>query len=43
MFTDPIADMLTRIRNAGRARNDRTSMPLSRIKLEICKILKETG
>lgn len=43
MITDPIADMLTRIRNACRAKNDRTSMPLSRIKLEICKILKETG
>lgn len=42
-MTDPIADMLTRIRNALIARNDRASMPLSRMKLDICKILKEEG
>jgi small subunit ribosomal protein S8 len=30
MMTDPIADMLTRIRNAGLARHDRTEMPASR-------------
>lgn len=42
-MTDPIADMLTRIRNASRAKNDRVSMPLSRLKLEVCKVLKEEG
>ena len=42
-MTDPIADMLTRIRNAMIARNDRAAMPLSRMRLEICKTLKEEG
>ncbi len=43
MLTDPIADMLTRIRNANRALHDRTSMPTSRIKEEIARILKDEG
>ena len=43
MLTDPIADMLTRIRNANRAMHDSASMPTSRIKEEIARILKEEG
>jgi small subunit ribosomal protein S8 len=41
--TDPIADMLTRIRNANRAMHDRTEMPTSRVKQEIARLLKEEG
>jgi small subunit ribosomal protein S8 len=43
MLTDPIADMLTRIRNANRARHERTEMPTSRLKEEIARILKDEG
>jgi small subunit ribosomal protein S8 len=43
MTTDPIADMLTRIRNADLARHDFTLVPVSNIKLSIAKILKEEG
>ena len=43
MVTDPIADMLTRIRNALMARHDFALVPASRVKLEIAKILKEEG
>jgi small subunit ribosomal protein S8 len=43
MLTDPIADMLTRIRNANRAMHDRAEMPTSRMKEEIARILKEEG
>jgi small subunit ribosomal protein S8 len=43
MLTDPIADTLTRIRNAGRARLTRVSMPESRIRREIARVLKERG
>jgi small subunit ribosomal protein S8 len=43
VLTDPIADMLTRIRNANRAMHDSASMPTSRIKEEIARILKEEG
>ncbi len=43
MLTDPIADMLTRIRNANRALHETTSMPTSRIKVEIARLLKEEG
>jgi len=43
MLTDPIADMLTRIRNAVRTKADKVDIPASRIKLEIAKILKEEG
>jgi len=42
-FTDPIADMLTRIRNAVLAGHAQVGMPNSKIKLEIAKILKEEG
>jgi small subunit ribosomal protein S8 len=41
--TDPIADMLTRIRNAITARHDFVLVPSSRIKLSIARILKEEG
>lgn len=43
MMTDPIADMLTRLRNASIASLDRTEMPLSKLKLNIAKILKQEG
>lgn len=41
--TDPIADMLTRIRNAVAVRHDSVTIPTSRLKLEIARILKEEG
>jgi small subunit ribosomal protein S8 len=41
--TDPIADMLTRIRNGIRAQHQRVDMPSSRMKVEIARILKEEG
>lgn len=43
MLTDPIADMLTRIRNANRAMHDAASMPTSRMKEEIARLLKDEG
>ena len=43
MQTDPIADMLTRIRNANKALHDRTVMPTSRLKEDIARLLKEEG
>ncbi len=43
MVTDPIADMLTRIRNAIMAHHDSVLMPASRIKLSMAKILKDEG
>src|SRR5688572_29517424 len=43
MQTDPIADMLTRIRNANRALHESTEMPTSRIKEEIARLLKDEG
>jgi small subunit ribosomal protein S8 len=43
VLTDPIADMLTRIRNANRALHESASMPTSRVKEEIARILKEEG
>ncbi len=42
-MTDPIADMLTRIRNACAARHRRVDMPASKLKLEIARILKEAA
>ena len=41
--SDPIADMITRIRNANRAKREKVEMPSSKIKLEIARILKEEG
>jgi len=43
MMTDPIADMLTRMRNGLQARHERVRMPASRIKCEIARVLKEEG
>jgi small subunit ribosomal protein S8 len=43
MLTDPIADMLTRIRNANKAMHESATMPTSRMKEEIARILKEEG
>jgi small subunit ribosomal protein S8 len=43
MMTDPIADMLTRIRNAALARHDRTEVPASRMKAAVAEILKSEG
>jgi ribosomal protein S8 len=42
-MTDPIADMLTRIRNAIAAKHSRADIPASKLKLEIARILKEEG
>ena len=43
MMTDPIADMLTRIRNANSIGRGRTSMPASRLKVRIAEVLKSEG
>ncbi|MDO8282215.1 MAG: 30S ribosomal protein S8 [Thermodesulfovibrionia bacterium] len=43
MMTDPIADMLTRIRNGNMAKLEKVDMPSSKLKLEMTKILKEKG
>ena len=42
-MTDPIADMLTRIRNANQNRASKVEIPASKVKLEIAKILKDEG
>jgi len=42
-MTDPIADMLTRIRNGIQARHDRVELPTSKLKVEIARILKSEG
>jgi len=41
--SDPVADMLTKIRNAGMAKHEKVDIPTSRLKLEIVKILKTEG
>jgi small subunit ribosomal protein S8 len=43
VMTDPIADMLTRIRNANQKKHATVSMPASRLKLEILNVLKNEG
>ena len=43
VVSDPIADMITRIRNANRSRGEKIEMPSSKIKIEIARILKEEG
>ena len=43
MMTDPIADLLSRIRNASLARHDRTEVPASRMKAAVAEILKSEG
>jgi small subunit ribosomal protein S8 len=42
-FTDPIGDMLTRIRNASSARHEKVLVPTSRLKARIAEVLKEEG
>jgi small subunit ribosomal protein S8 len=42
-LTDPVADMLTRIRNGFRARHQRVDMPSSKLKIELARVLKEEG
>jgi len=42
-MTDPIADLLSRIRNAQTAKHDRLDVPASKLKLEVVKLLKEEG
>ena len=43
MVTDPIADMLTRIRNANALKHEKVVMPSSNLKIQIAKVLKEEG
>jgi small subunit ribosomal protein S8 len=43
MMTDPVADLLTRIRNASRAEHEKVDIPASRIKTRIAEILKDEG
>jgi len=43
MVTDPIADLLTRVRNAAMARHDSVMVPSSKMKIEVVKILKDEG
>jgi small subunit ribosomal protein S8 len=42
-MTDPIADMLTRVRNAVQAKHQKVDMPASRLKVEIARILRDEG
>ena len=42
-LTDPIADMLTRIRNAAKVRKKEVSLPSSRMKVELAKVLRDEG
>ncbi len=42
-MTDPISDLLARIRNAHLAKHDRLDVPTSKLKVELCRILKEEG
>lgn len=43
MVTDPIADLLTRVRNAAMARHDSVMVPASKMKIDVVKILKDEG
>jgi len=43
MMSDPIADLLTRIRNASRAEHEKVDIPASRLKVKITELLKEQG
>jgi small subunit ribosomal protein S8 len=42
-MTDPISDLLTRLRNAHLAKHDRLDLPASKLKSELCRVLKESG
>jgi small subunit ribosomal protein S8 len=43
MKSDPVADLLTRIRNASRAEHEKVDIPSSRLKVRVCEILKDEG
>lgn len=43
VMTDPIADLLTRIRNANKARHPKVDMPSSKLKLEVLRVMKQEG
>jgi small subunit ribosomal protein S8 len=43
MMTDPVADLLTRIRNASRAEHEKVDIPASKLKVRVTEILKEEG
>jgi small subunit ribosomal protein S8 len=43
MMTDPVSDLLTRIRNANKAGLDKVEIPASKIKAGVCKVLKDEG
>jgi small subunit ribosomal protein S8 len=43
MMTDPVADLLTRIRNASRAEHEKVDIPASKLKVRVIEILKEEG
>jgi small subunit ribosomal protein S8 len=43
MKSDPVADLLTRIRNASRAEHEKVDVPSSRLKVRICELLKDEG
>src|SRR5919198_6357893 len=43
MMSDPIADLLTRIRNASRAEHEKVDIPASKLKVKIAELLKEEG
>jgi small subunit ribosomal protein S8 len=43
MKSDPIADLLTRIRNGSRAEHEKVDVPSSRLKVRVCEILKDEG
>jgi len=42
-MSDPVADLLTRVRNAIQARHSSVDIPASQLKIEICRVLKEEG
>ena len=43
MLTDPVADMLARLKNANKALHETAAMPASRMKIEIARVLKDEG
>ena len=43
MMTDPVGDMLTRIRNAGRAKHHETKWPASKVKMAVARVLSKEG
>src|SRR5262245_48864720 len=43
MMTDPVADLLTRIRNASRAEHEKVDIPVSKLKLRVAEVLKTEG